>query len=82
MFAHDEPHPTSYCIVNVGTRKSGGSHWLAHAHGTWYDSFGRAEFGDESGDAEQRKYEVDCGQRSLAWLCHVDVHGVDSAKLI
>ena len=82
VFAHDEPHPTTYCLVNTGTRASGGSHWLAHAHGVWYDSFGRDEYGDKSGDAEQRKDEYDCGQRSLAWLCVVETSGVATAKLI
>ena len=79
----DEPHPNEgYCIVNTGTRRSGGSHWLAYADGIWYDSFGRSKYGDLSADAEQVENEYNCGQRSLVWLCVYHSLGAQAAKLI
>ncbi len=83
VFAFDEDRPKSgYVIVNTGTRTSSGEHWLARANGAWYDSFGRKQYGDLSGDAEQDVDEYDCGQRCLAWLCVYHTHGARLAKLI
>ena len=43
VVAGDEPIPVAgYCLVNTGTRKSGGEHWMAYGRGVWYDSFGRS----------------------------------------
>ena len=33
-------------------------------------------------DRNQKDHEVNCGQKSLAWLCILDRYGVDVAKLI
>ena len=83
VFASDEQHPfIGYCVINTGTRSSGGVHWLAYGRGAYYDSFGRSKYGDESGDAEQRTYEYDCGQRCLAWLSVVHLYGAQMAMLI
>ena len=83
VFASDDPYPKrGFSIINTDARASGGVHWLAYADGTWYDSFGRLEYGDESADAEQKISQRDCGQRSLAWLCVVKTHGIRFAKLI
>ena len=83
VFASEEPLPlTGYCLVNTGTRKSGGEHWLAHGRGVWYDSFGRSKYGDDSGDAEQRTDEYNCGQRCLAWLSVLHLYGAPVAMLI
>ena len=87
VFASDDKRPKhkpGLCyIINTQPRRTGGEHWMAIGpDGTIYDSFGRAEYGDTTGDAEQAIKETNCGQRSLAWLCVCYDLGMDYAKLI
>lgn len=98
-FASDElpEQDFKYAIINVDTRKNGGSHWVALArieHGSYmvYDSFGRKTARilpklhmhtvDTEHDAEQSIKEKNCGARALAWLLFFDELGPDAAKTI
>ena len=66
---NERPPTTGYSIQNTMPRSTTDvGHWLARADDTVYDSYGRARFGDMSGDAEQRLDETCCGQMCLAWL--------------
>ena len=77
-------HKRGLCyLINTKPRRTGGEHWMAVGpDGTIYDSFGREEYGDMTGDAEQAMKETNCGQRSLAWLCVCYFTGMKYAKLI
>lgn len=98
-FAADEvPRtPFTYAIVNIDTRKQGGSHWIALAHVDKdlymvYDSFGRhtgkimpslkLHTIDTDYDAEQTSKQKNCGARALAWLLVFDAFGPEVAKTI
>ena len=84
VFAADElPPRNGYSIQNTmprSTRTVG--HWLARANDAVYDSYGRKQYGDFSGDAEQKLDENCCGQMCLAWLCVYKDLGQRAARLI
>lgn len=98
-FAKDELPDTEfkYAILNLDTRKDGGTHWVALAQvdkDTYmiYDSFGRKTAQilprlqlntiDTEHDAEQTVKQNNCGARSLAWLMLFDELGPEAAKSI
>jgi hypothetical protein len=74
-------------IVNLDKSNEAGSHWIAIAKknndSIFYDSFGRSskkifgkgKFINTEPDAEQRKNENNCGQRTLAWLLLLNLFG-------
>lgn len=88
VFASDQAYPNKgYCIVNLDSSNEPGSHWVAVANGHVYDSFGRCNLlgaqrcaGDRK--ADQKNYETNCGQRSLAWLCVHQACGLNAANLV
>lgn len=74
-----------YAILN--TDDAPGEHWVAVALSSTgkpvvYDSFGRSELGDHTGDAEQHMVEKNCGQRCLAWLVLAEQRGLRAARKI
>jgi hypothetical protein len=93
-YAADNPADKSgYCIINLDSSDQGGSHWVACADGVIWDSYGRdvikrlplqkyALNNADTKDANQKKYEVDCGIRCLAWLYIVESCGIENAKKI
>lgn len=89
VFMRDEEYPTdSYCVVNMDSKGGRGSHWIAVGAGMQYDSFGRrdalrnGELLDTASDAEQSLAEYNCGVRALAWLCTLNLLGVEKAAQI
>lgn len=89
LFMRDAKYPEDqYCMVNTDVSGGPGVHWVAVADGYQYDSFGRKnildnpKLRDTDHGAEQIAAETDCGARCLAWLCTVNMLGIDSAKLI
>ena len=85
-------------LANLDSSLESGSHWVAIAKKAgkvyFYDSFGRPY--DEimpsikgmgvneqkELDAEQKVAENNCGQRSLAWLCILEIYSPEQALLI
>jgi hypothetical protein len=78
-------HGKNYYIVNLDNSNQPGSHWVAVAGNLVYDSFGRDlgfRMQRTEDDAEQENWEVNCGQRCLAFLCVYHRYGAQKAKLI
>jgi hypothetical protein len=89
IYMRDDRYPESkYCIVNTDTRGGQGVHWVAVGDGYQYDSFGRKNIlgndrlRDTDHEPEQVETETDCGSRCLAWLCTLNMLGIDTARLI
>ena len=78
------------CICNLSPRSSGGSHWIALAQDgddlLVYDSFGRVVADGDvlhtENDSEQGKWQMNCGQRCLAFLCIFQQLGRQAALYI
>ena len=85
-------------IANLDKSNQPGSHWVSIAKKNnkvyFYDSFGRPYDSimpsikglgvneQKDLDPEQNKIENNCGQRSLAWLCILDLFSPDKALMI
>ena len=67
VFAKGENHPKKkYCVLNTGSRKTGGRHWYAVSpDGSVYDSLKRNGF---CNDVEQKDDEKNCGSRAIGWM--------------
>lgn len=89
VFTRDEEYPTDcYCVVNMDSKDGVGSHWIAVGGGMQYDSFGRKnalrrrDLPSTERDPEQNISEYNCGVRALAWLCTLNMLGVQKASQI
>ena len=86
------------CIVNLDPTGKPGSHWTGLCKRKkgyiFFDSFGRChteimpslkglgQIQNTDNDADQRVEQMDCGQRTLAWLCVYDFMGENYAEQI
>ena len=90
VFAHNQIptlSPSDLCIANVDDDHEEGSHWVGIAGSLCYDSFARRGIGFDiykqtERDVEQKTYENNCGQRSLAFLCVAFVYGKKDAYYV
>jgi hypothetical protein len=85
VFARDRTPKKGIFIANLDAHDEAGSHWVAVYDGMVYDSYGRTfkDLGKPNDlDAEQGLAEINCGHRSLAWLCVYYYFGKSFAVLI